>query len=44
MLEALENITVARSIIKSNEEDVNIIDQNYAKLDREMNVVGKNTQ
>lgn len=36
MLESLENMTVTNKIIQGNDKDVNIIDQNYAKLDRDL--------
>lgn len=39
MLDSLENITVANKIIEDNDKDANIIDQNYAKLDRDLEVV-----
>lgn len=44
MLESLENIKVANDILEDNDEDVNIIDQNYAKLDRSIEVVNKNSR
>ena len=44
MLESLENIKVANDILEDNDQDVNIIDQNYAKLDRSIEVVNKNSR